>query len=360
MRLLLQGAMSTIYDVATAAGVSISTVSHVLNGTRRVAKQTEERVLQAVKELNYRPNSLARALVRQETKTIALVVPDNVNPFFAELARSIENYGFAAGYSVILCNTDNNLDREADYLEMLISKRVDGVIVMTGDRGQAHWPLLQEARVAAVVFDCEDDPLDSVLLDNYGGALRAVQHLLDLGHRRIACIAGPSRSEDHSSGRRVLAYRDALKAANLCIDPALIVQGDWTYQSGSMATDALMELDNPPTAIFACNDNMAIGALAALHARKIAIPQEISVVGFDGITLSAYTQPPLTNVTTSLVEVGEQLCQLLLDRINGQLHDLTQRITVGNQLIVRGSTAPPPPLASNASASRGDTVSLLD
>lgn len=352
--------MSTIYDVATAAGVSISTVSHVLNGTRRVAKATEQRVLNAVKELNYRPSSVARALVRQETKTIALIVPDNVNPFFAELARSIENYGFAAGYSVVLCNSNNDLEREAAYLEMLISKRVDGVIVMTGDRGQAHLPLLQEEKMAAVIFDSEDEPLDSVLLDNYGGALRAVRHLIDLGHRRIACIRGPSRSEEGSSGRRVKAYRDALLAADLPFEPAFLRQGDWTYRSGKAETDALMQLDSSPTAIFACNDNMAIGALAALHERAIAVPDAVSVVGFDGITLSAYTEPPLTTVSTSLVEVGEQLCQLLLDRINGLLHDSPQRITVVNRLVIRNSTAHPPLDAAFPPPSAEAPISLSD
>jgi LacI family transcriptional regulator len=335
--------MATIYDVAKAAGVSISTVSHALNGTRHVNQQTEQRVLQAVKELNYRPNSLARALVRQETKTIALIVPDNVNPFFAELARSIETYGFAAGYSVVLCNSDNNLERENAYLEMLISKRVDGVIVMTGDRGEARLHNLRADKMAAVVFDSEREPLDTVLLDNYGGGVRAVRHLLELGHRRIACIRGPSHTEEWGSGKRVRAYRDTLLAAGLPFEPILLKQGDWTYQSGKVATHALLALDEPPTAIFACNDNMAIGALAALHERGTAVPNALSVVGFDGITLSAYTMPPLTTVATSLVDLGEQLCQLLLDRINGQLQDEPLRSTICNQLVIRGSTAPPHP-----------------
>jgi DNA-binding LacI/PurR family transcriptional regulator len=131
-------------------------------------------------------------------------------------------------------------------------------------------------------------------------------------------------------------------AANLPLEPAYLRQGDWTYLSGKRATAELLQLDHPPTAIFACNDNMAIGALAALHEQDVAVPAAVSVVGFDGITMSAYTEPPLTTVSTSLVEVGERLCQLLLDRINGLLHDSPQRVTVGNQLVVRTSTAPPP------------------
>jgi LacI family transcriptional regulator len=342
--------MATIYDVAKTAGVSITTVSHVLNGTRRVSKRTEQRVMEAVKVLNYRPSSVARALVRQETKTIALIVPDNVNPFFAELARTIESYGFVAGYSVVLCNSDNNLEREKAYLEMLISKRVDGVIVMTGVRGEAHLQSLRDEKLAAVVFDSEHELLDSVLLDNYGGGVLAVKHLLSLGHKRIACIRGPSHTEEWGSGKRVRAYRDTLLAAGLPVEPALLQQGDWTYQSGKVATECLLKLDDPPTAIVACNDNMAIGALAAVHGHGLAVPDDISIIGFDGITLSAYTMPPLTTIATSLVELGQQLCQLLLNRIYDQLEDGPLRITIGNQLLVRSSTASPRASASSVSS----------
>jgi LacI family transcriptional regulator len=333
--------MSTIYDVAKAAGVSISTVSHVLNGTRRVSARTEKRVSDAIQALNYRPNSVARALVRRETRTIALVVPDNVNPFFAELARSVEDYGFGAGYSVVLCNTDNNLERETAYLEMLISNRVDGVIVMTGDRGEARLQSLKDQRVPAVVFDNEHEPLDAVMLDNYGGAMKAMQHLLDLGHTRIACIRGPGPHEVWGSGLRVRAYYDALNQAGIDVDRNLLVQGDWSFQSARGATDVLLRLENPPTAIFACNDNQAIGALASLAAHGVTVPAQMSVVGFDGITLSGYVMPPLTTVATSLAELGRQLCQLLLERIAMQEDLAPRRPTIPNELVVRGSTARP-------------------
>ncbi|HXF61399.1 MAG TPA: LacI family DNA-binding transcriptional regulator [Caldilineaceae bacterium] len=346
--------MPTIYDVADAAGVSISTVSHVLNGTRRVSKQTEQRVLNAVKELNYRPNSLARALVRQETKTIALIIPDNVNPFYAEVARGVENLGFAAGYSVVLCNSDRSRAKEAVYLEMLTSKRVDGVILMTGEPTTRLQSLL-EGRIVAVVFDSDRTLLDAVLLDNYGGSARAVQHLLELGHRRIACIRGPGVA-DGGSDLRVRAYHEMLSSAGLPVDPALLREGDWTYQSGKAATDALLKLDDPPTAIFACNDNMAIGALAALHEHGVSVPAAVSVVGFDGITLTEYTVPPLTTVATSLVDLGQHMCRLLLDRINGQLPDTPQRITVGNRLLIRGSTAPPPSTGVSSPLGAGGAV----
>jgi LacI family transcriptional regulator len=331
--------MATIYDVAQAAGVSISTVSHVMNGTRHVSAATEQRVQAAMARLNYRPSSLARGLVRQETKSIALIVPDNVNPFYAELAYDIENCGFAAGYSVLLCNTDYNLARETAYVEMLLSKRVDGVVYMSVDFADARAKLLQAAGIAVVVFDGTFEGMDAVLLDNYQGGWLATQHLIALGHRRIACITGPS-AECRGSAARVHAYRDALTKAGLPLDPCLEIKGDWSYRSGQAATEALLRLDAPPTAIFACNDNMAIGVLSALHALDAPAPAAVSVVGFDNIAMGAFTTPPLTTVATPILKAGQKLCQLLLDRINGQLAAAPQRITLRSELLVRGSTGP--------------------
>src|SRR5919199_3705050 len=179
--------MATIYDVARVAGVSTSTVSHVLNGTRYVSVETEHRVRQAMQELRYRPNSLARGLVRQETRTLALIVPDNVNPFFAELARGIEDQGFEAGYNVILCNSDRSTSKELAYLDMLISKRVDGIIYMTMSTHIDQLQVLLDNKIPLVTFDREYEGIDAVLLDNVQGGYDATHHLIELGHRHIAC-----------------------------------------------------------------------------------------------------------------------------------------------------------------------------
>lgn len=331
--------MSTIYDVAKVAGVSISTVSHVLNRTRYVSEETQVRVLNAVEQLNYRPNSLARALVRQETQTIALIVPDNVNPFFAELARAVENYGFDAGYSFILCNSDRSMDKEVAYLDMLISKRVDGLVYMTSHYSEERLQRLRQEKIAVVVFDREYKEFDAILLDNYGGGCLATNHLIALGHRRIACISGPYDSEGRS-GDRVRGYKDALCAAGLSIDDDLILTGDWTYQSGQEAANVLINLDDPPTAIFACNDTMAVGVLASLREYGLDVPGSVSVIGFDNIALSSYISPPLTTVATPIVEVGQQLCQLLFNRIGGLLPSSPQHITIPGDLVIRASTAP--------------------
>jgi LacI family transcriptional regulator len=330
--------MTTIYDVADAAGVSISTVSHVLNETRFVSEETKAKVLDAIVKLGYRPSSLARALVRQETRTIALIVPDNVNPFFAELARGIENHGFAANYNVILCNSDRSTSKELAYLDMLISKRVDGIIYMTADTATERLHPLRDNRIPVVTFDRDYEDTDAILLDNFRGGYEATCHLIDLGHRRIGCICGPDSPS--RSGERVQGYRTALEEARIPVDSTLISTGDWTYESGRRASRDLLLLPEPPTAIFACNDTMAIGAMAYLHECGRCLPEDVSIVGFDDITLSAFTNPPLTTIATPVTDIGQQLCQVLLDRIAGKLPSAPQRFTVSSRLIIRKSTAP--------------------
>ncbi len=330
--------MATIYDVAKAAGVSIATVSHVLNDTRFVSEETRTKVLAAIQQLNYRPNSLARAMVRQETRTIGLIVPDNTNPFFGEMARGIENYGFAAGYSVLLCNSDRSAVKELAYLDMLISKRVDGVIYMTSDTAEEHLRPLQEQHIPVVTFDRQYGNTDTILLDNLQGGYDATEHLIGLGHRRIGCISGPdagTRSND-----RVLGYSAALADAGLPVDPALILPSDWTFRSGHQQAQRLLGLPAPPTAIFACNDTIAVGAIAAVLERDLGVPGDLSIVGYDNITLSAFSAPPLTTMATPILEIGQRLCQLLLDRINGQLPPSPQIFSAASQLLVRASTAP--------------------
>ena len=334
--------VATIYDVARVAGVSITTVSHVLNNTRRVNAETKERVLQAVEQLGYRPSFLARALVRQETETIALIVPDNVNPFFAEMARGIENYGFAAGHNVILCNSDNDIQKELAYLDMLISKRVDGVIYMTGYTHTEKLEALLAHHIPIVTLDRDYAGIDAILIDNVYGGYEATKHLLSLGHRRIACVAGPETECAIATGSvgRVDGYRQALQDAGAAYDPAFVCSGNYTFDSGREAARGLMRLAPRPTAIFACNDVMAIGAISYLDEEGIDVPGEVSVVGFDDVTLARFYSPPLTTVATPILEIGQRLCQMLLDRINARLPAETQRVTVRGELRVRCSTAP--------------------
>jgi LacI family transcriptional regulator len=329
--------MSTIYDVARAAGVSTSTVSHVLNSTRYVSEETKQRVHRAMEDLRYRPNNLARGLVRQETRTLALIVADNGNPFFAELARAIEDYGFEAGYNVILCNSDRSTSKELAYLDMLISKRVDGIVYTTMSTQQDQLLPLVDNNIPLVTFEREYEQVDAILLDNVKSGFEATRHLIDLGHRRIACICGPdAKTRSHA---RIRGYEQALLQAGIDLDPELIQPGDWTIQSGLLRAQQLFDLPTPPTAIFALNDLMAIGALTFLRERGVAIPEEVSVIGLDNIAFSEFSCPPLTTIATPIAEVGQRLCQLLLDRINGRLPPESQRFTVQGTIVTRRSTA---------------------
>ncbi|KPL83436.1 LacI family transcriptional regulator [Thermanaerothrix daxensis] len=307
--------MPTIREVAARAGVSPTTVSHVINNTRFVSPEARERVLQAMEELGYRPNVLARSLRRGETRTLGLILPDSANPFFAEIARAIEDAAFHEGYNVILGNSENELEKERLYVDVLITKQVDGLIfVAAGDRSQSLEDLVGRG-VPVVVVDRQLIALevDTVLADNLQGGLLATRHLIRLGHRRLGCITGPSHLTP--SAQRVIGYRQALVEAGLPVDEDLIVRGDFSPRSGYLATRRLFTLAHPPTAIFACNDMMAIGALRALAELGRRVPEEVAVVGFDDIELASYTTPPLTTVRQDKVALGRAAVQLLLERI---------------------------------------------
>jgi DNA-binding LacI/PurR family transcriptional regulator len=326
----------TIRDVARYASVSTTTVSHVINGTRFVEPETEERVRQAIARLGYRPNLLARSLRRQETHTIGLLVPDNSNPFFAEVARVIEDAGFAKGYSVILCNSDLSDAKQAAYLDVLLSKRVDGVLLVSSVAQQEPLEQVLAAGIPVVVVDRDvpDLPVDQVLVANDEGGFLAGQYLARLGHRRIGCITGIS-DETPSSGR-VIGFRRALAEAGIALPAEAIVRGNERYAGGEEAMAKLLRRDLGLTAVFAFNDVMAIGALTALRRAHVAVPEAISIIGFDNIVQSAAMMPALTTVAQPVAELGQVSIRLLLDRI-AQPHEPRSRITLPTQLIERES-----------------------
>ena len=255
--------MATIREVAESAGVSYATVSHVINNTRLVSQETRERVLAAMDALNYRPNALARSLRQGKTNTLGLVLPDSANPFFAEISRSIEDEAFKKGYSVFLCNTELDIQRELFYVDVLSKKQVDGIIfVAAGDQADSL-DFLRSRNMPVVLID-RDLPnveVDAVLSDNQLGGFLATRHLLSLGHTRIACIAGPSSITP--SAERIIGYRRALEEVGLSYDESLILRGDYHAQSGMEITHSILQMEPRPTAIFALNDLMALGALRA-------------------------------------------------------------------------------------------------
>jgi LacI family transcriptional regulator len=307
--------MVTIREVAKAAGVSSTTVSHVINGTRFVSEGVRARVLGAMSALGYQHNVLARSLRRGETHTLGLILPDSANPFFAKVGRSIEAAAFDLAYSVVLCNSEGNLDREQHYTEVLTGKQVDGIIfVAAGDHTKSLSVLLGRG-VPFVVIDRDlpDAKVDAVLADNRQGGYLATRHLLGLGHRRIACISGPSNVTP--SAERVTGYRQALAEADLPVQESLILRGDFHLESGWRAASELLRRPAPPSAVFACNDLMAIGVMRAAAELARRIPEDLAVVGFDDIELSAYAVPPLTTVVQPTSDMGRRAVQLLMDRI---------------------------------------------
>lgn len=333
----------TIRDVAQAAGVSITTVSHTINGTRRVSEELRARVLQAMAELNYRPNVLARGLRLGQTKTIGLIIPDNSNLFFAEMARAIEDIGYQNGYSVILCNSDRKTDKQRRYIQTLVEKQVDGVIFISSGETTEDLQYLIDNRIQLVVVD-RDVPhvsTDIVLLDNELAGYQATRYLVELGHRRIACISGPS--ELTPSAQRVDGYRRALREAGLTVDPALVVAGDFQIESGEAGVARLLELEPRPSAVFVCNDMMAIGAIRGARYAGLRIPEELSICGFDDIALARAVYPALTTMAQPILEMARLATQLLMRRMKGEMEDgARQRVVLSARLVIRDSCGPWP------------------
>jgi len=268
-----------------------------------------------------------------------MVIPDNCNPFFAEVARGVEDASFEQGHNVILCNSDGDVEKELDYLELLIRKRVDGLVLVSAGANQATVDMLAGQEGAVVIVDCETSGLraDLVMRDNRQGGYQATSHLLGLGHRRIACIAGPSPLTP--SAQRVAGYRAALAEVGVPIDERLIPEGDFQSRSGYVAMQTFLELAEWPTAIFACDDMMAMGAICAIHEAGLGVPDDISVMGFDDIALASFTCPPLTSVARAKREIGVLAFEMLRERMRDG-GSSPRRDLLETELVIRGSCRP--------------------
>lgn len=332
--------MATIRDVAEKANVSSSTVSHVINNTRFVSEPTKMRVLEVMQELNYNPNRLARSLrvKGMQTHTIGLLIPDNANPFFAELLEGVESACFDAEYNVVLCNSNDLSDKEMYYLNVLLGKQVDGIILVSTGSVTETLELLLRNDCPVVLVDREVDNvnIDVVVVDNEGGGYLAVKHLIDLGHSRIGCIRGPSLVTP--SALRYKGYHQALEEAKIIFDPSIITQGDFRPHSGYLATKKLLSLPEPPTAIFVMNDMMAMGALCAINESGLNVPKDVSIVGFDDTSLASMMVPPLTTVSQPIHELGCIAVDMLTKRINDPSAQ-PNRIVLETSLIIRNSTS---------------------
>lgn len=330
--------MATIKDVAALAGISYTTVSHVVNKTRPVSKEVRLKVEEAIARLDYVPSAVARSLKAKTTATIGLLVPNSLNPYFAELARGIEDYCERNGYCVILCNSDDNPDKQRSYLRVLLEKRIDGLIVASagGDVGLAEG--LASVRTPMVIVDRGLDGLeaDLVRIDHEYGAYLATRHLLELGHRDIAFIGGPA--DTSVAQMRQAGYCRALEEAGIELATGRMLDSDFTSTGGYRAAASLLE-HQPPNAIFAANDMIGIGVLRAAAERNVRVPSELSVIGFDDIQMSRYVYPALTTVGQSILQLGEMAAEVLLRRIATPALATEQRI-VTPSIVLRESTAP--------------------
>jgi LacI family transcriptional regulator len=330
----------TIKDVAARAGVSTATVSHVINNTRHTEDKTKQAVLQAMSDLGYQVNTLARSLRMGETKTIGLIVPDASNLFFADIARRIEDIGYKNGYSVILCNSDNDLAKQRNYIDTLIAKQVDGAIFISAGESKVGLERLSNSNIPVIVAD-RVVPLhlaDVVLLDNERAGYIGVNHLLELGHKKIACITGPSNLSP--SMQRVSGYERALKETGILLRKDFIVMGDFTFQGGNRGMVQLMALEVRPTAVFVLNDMMAIGAVSTARRLGFQVPEDVSIIGFDDIEIASAISPALTTLAQPSRAFAEITTNRLMKKMlhSDQEWENKQFILQAN-LVVRESTA---------------------
>lgn len=329
-----------ITDVAKRAGVSISTVSRVLNNTGYPVKpETRQRVLEAVNELGFRPNDLARGLLLKKSRTIGLIIPDVSNPYYPELSLGVEATASGHGYSVIFCNTSRQADKLEHYVDVLLQKRADGIIIAGG--GTDFAPVsqaLSDFDIEVTVIGRHNLPFPSVQIDNVRAAYEVTSHLANLGHERIAFISGPlNRTSVHD---RLEGYRASLEERGIERDDRLLREGQFEAESGYSAGLSLLEGGYRPTAIFAANDRMAIGAMAAAADLGMSVPGDLSVVGFDDISMASYVRPTLTTVALHGYEMGATAMGLLLKLFAGE--ECPPVTWLPTRLVVRESSGPTP------------------
>jgi len=322
-------------DIAKIANVSTSTVSRTINNPESVQKETRDRVLEVIKELNYKPNLVARQFRTREAKVILVIVPDIASMFFSKILRSIEQVASANGYKVLLCDTNNDINKERAYMDLLEQKQADGVILLTAKLKKEE--VEEVANEFPVVLACEYmDDLDvpTVYSDSFSSAKEITEHLIHLGHTKIAHIT--SHMNSVLGTYRLEGFKAALKSHNIAINPDYIQQSDDTNVSGFDQMQALLALETPPTAVFAFNDEMAIAAYRAIKEKGLKIPEDVAVAGFDNLEASTYVTPMLTTVNQSRHEIGEKATQLLLDLIQGKSFK-EKKSVVATKLIVRES-----------------------
>lgn len=347
--------MANIQEVARRAGVSIATVSRVLNGTARVNDDVKERVLVAIAELGYRPSRAARSLRANRSTIIGLLISDIQNIFFMDLIKGVEDIALRNGYGVLLCNSDENPQRERQYLEILYDERVAGLIIVPTREQLSGLERFRERNIPIVAADrrIRSKNIDAVLFDNVQGSREAVAHLITNGYQRIGAIIGPKTIT--TGYERLVGYRQALEEAGIAHDPALEKFGSFKEESGRQATNELLALNPRIDALFVGNNTMTIGALDALHHHGLRVPDDIALIGYDAMPWTALSSISLTMVTQPIYELGVKAALQLFQRLQDPSEQSRQEIILTPTLRVLGSSAPHKQPISTLSSMKEET-----
>lgn len=334
---------ATIKSVATRARVSPSTVSRVFNGTSAVAPDKAARVREAVAELNYQPFGPARALRQQRVHVWSAIVADVQNPFFTAVVRGIEDVAYAHGYRLVLCNSDDDVDKEREYIDIARRERMGGIVLAAASSTDSAVGEIIAAGIPVVAIDrtIAGSEVHSVMVDNRSGARDATLHLLDNGRLRVGCVLGPRHVS--TSTERLTGYRDALSARRLPFERSLVVRADYRQEGGYRATRRLLERADPPDALFVANNLMTLGALQAMRDLGLEVPDDVAVVGFDDSPVADLVSPRLTVVSQPTYEIGRAAGELLLEAASG---GPPRHVVLSPAVVVRESsarrTSPPP------------------
>ena len=332
--------MPTIRDVAKRAGVAPITVSRVINNSGYVSQEVRQRVEQAIAELNYIPNLLGPSLRSKRTNILALVLSDITNPFWTTVARGVEDTANQSGYYVVLCNTDESQRKQDEYLSVMLRKRVDGILLVPAQSTAHSIRMIQQQAVPVVVLDrrVADSQVDVVRCDSEDGAYRLTCHLLALGHRYIAMITGPAQVS--TAADRVLGFQRAMAEAGLVQDMQQVYWGEYNQKSGFALTKQALRSTPRPTAIFAGNNFIAIGAMMALREARVQVPGDLALVAFDDLPAPLIIDPFFTVAVQPAYEMGKTATELLLSRIAAQAPDQYKEILFPAEIIVRRSSQP--------------------
>lgn len=327
----------TLRDVADLAGVSTATVSYVINKTKKVSPEVERKVMDSMKALDYHPDMIAKSLRLQESKLIGLMISDIANSFFASVVRGIEDELIESGYNVLLGNSDSDVEKEKKYLNILLGKRVDGLIISAAGNTNSYFQNLKNTGVPAVYLNRSPafTNLDTVTTDNFGGSYKAVEHLIDHGHTKVGVITG---IQSVNTGReRFLGYKQALADNDIELNDHWVKEGDFTIESGYIKMKELMEQDEPPTAVFVSNNFMSLGVYQYIKEMYLCVPEKVAIIGFDDPEWSTVVEPKLTAVEQPAYEQGVQAARLILEKISGKNPNSQQAITLNPRLILRQS-----------------------